>query len=78
MPVSKQLEKVPEMRGWDGGSGAPWETVGNGRKLSAFHGWLTKGKLPEGWREKLGEEFLDHMTSKKWAIHICPECSAHI
>lgn len=78
MPVSKQLKKVPEMRGWDGGSGKPWETVGNGRKLSAFQSWLTKGNLPEGWKEKLGEDFVNNMISRKWAIYICPDCSAHI
>ena len=77
-PLSKQLQTVPEVRGWDGGSGKPWETVWNVKKLSAFQRWLRKGQLPEGWREKMGEEFIEDMTSKKWDKYICPQCSHHI
>jgi hypothetical protein len=78
MPASQQLKRVPTMRGWNGGPGKPWETVGTGRKVAAIKSWLHKGTLPHDWREKVSEGFITEMTSKTWAKYNCPECSASI
>jgi hypothetical protein len=66
------------MRGWDGGSGQDWETVGNARKLAAFKKWVKKGRMSPEWEESLGKDFVAEMTSKKWATYTCPECSAYV
>jgi hypothetical protein len=73
-PQYDQLKGVPVMRGWDGGSGQSWETVGNGRKLFVLKLWLKKGDFPADWKDKLGDNFVDEMTKKKWGRYACPQC----
>jgi hypothetical protein len=72
------VNKCPLMRGWDGGEGRSWETVGNCRKVLTVRFWYVKRMLPKDWKEKLGAPFVDEMTKKKWARYKCPTCEKHI
>jgi hypothetical protein len=68
------METVPVMRGCNGREGRSWDTVGNGRKLLAFHISTSRGDFPSNWKKKLGSSFVKGVTTNQWNKYKCPQC----
>ncbi|KAF8074201.1 hypothetical protein FPV67DRAFT_1666914 [Lyophyllum atratum] len=69
------IAQIPCVRGLTSHTGS---VSGPGARLSELEGWLEEDKLPDNWRERLGERFCTKAEETDWGRYQCPTCASII
>ena len=74
----EQLSNLPIVRGGCGQTCSSWELTGSGHRVAAIREWLKIGTVPDNWRKKVNDRWVDEVLGQKWIAYTCPGCGKTI